>query len=200
MLEDGAENSLTIREILRQFHRVEVGLYSVGPCMLRPKVLNPCTHVGRYSILSDTVRTFTRNHPMNTMSTHGFFENPALGKAKIDLMQFGSLHIGNGVRIGHNVIILPPTERIGNGAIITPGAVVCGNVPPYAIVSGFPAYVKGYRFDKDSIADLLASRWWEKTPAELRRNPPLPSRARDARPEASRPPAGQEPVTPGKSS
>ena len=41
------------------------------------------------------------------------------------------------------------------------------DVPPYAIVMGYPARVIGYRFGPERIAELLASRWWERSLDEL---------------------------------
>lgn len=166
-VEGGPAHSLTIRVIFGEFYNVEVGLHTFGVCETMPRVFHPGTTVGRYSVISDSVRTFTRNHPMNTKSTHGFFENPALGRVKTDLMQFGRLAIGNGVWIGCNAIILPPTKQIGDGAIVTAGSVVYSDVPPYAIVTGCPAQVTGYRLSAEGIAKLLASQWWEESPAEL---------------------------------
>ena len=162
--EGGPQRSLTIREILRRHYRVDIGLYSLWPYGLKPAIYQPGTRVGRYSFLSDTVRTFTRNHPMNTKSTHGIFYNPKLGKSATDLLPKAELWIGNGVWLGHNAIILPPTQQIGDGAIIRPGAVVFSNVPPYAIVSGHPARITGYRFSSQTISRLNASHWWENTP------------------------------------
>jgi virginiamycin A acetyltransferase len=161
-LEGGPAFSLTIREILRRYYRVEVGLYSAGPCRMKPGVLHPGTSIGRYTFIAGSVRTFTRNHPMNIKSTHGFFYNAELGKVKTGPIRFNELRIGHGVSIGHNVVILFPTARVGDGAIIAPGSVVCADVPPYAVLSGFPARVQGYRFPKERIAELIASRWFEK--------------------------------------
>jgi virginiamycin A acetyltransferase len=130
-------------------------------------VYHPGTSLGRYSYIADTVRTFTRNHPMNIRSTHGLFYNPALGRVKGAPLQFGRLTIGHGVWIGHNATLLPPSREIGHGAVIAPGSVVSADVPAYALVSGFPARVTGYRFAKERIEELLTSRWWEKGPGEL---------------------------------
>jgi acetyltransferase-like isoleucine patch superfamily enzyme len=168
--EGGPAYSRTIRRIFRDFYKVNVGLYTADPCRVKPLVFHMGTTIGRYTFIADSVRTFTRNHPMNTKSTHGVFYNASLGLAKASPLQFGSLTIGNGVYIGHNAIILPPTAQIGDGAIVMPGAVVCTNVPPYAIVAGFPAHVTGYRYTKPIIADLLKSRWWEQSPTELDAN------------------------------
>jgi len=57
--------------------------------------------------------------------------------------------------------------RIGTGAVIAAGAVVTRDVPPYAIVGGVPAKIIRYRFPPDIIDRLLASRWWEYSPAIL---------------------------------
>jgi virginiamycin A acetyltransferase len=166
-LEGGPAHSLTIREIFRRFYHVEVGLYTPGPCRLKPTMFHRGTSFGRHACIASTVRTFTRNHPLNTRSSHAVFYNPALGVARAGPVQFGIQAIGHGVWIGHNAIILPPAESIGDGAIITAGSVVYTNVPPYAIVSGFPARVTGYRFSTEVITELLASKWWERTPEEL---------------------------------
>ena len=55
--------------------------------------------------------------------------------------------IGDCVWIGCNVTIAPGT-KIGNGVIISSGAVVFGEVPDCAIVRGNPAEIVGYR-DKE---------------------------------------------------
>jgi len=148
-LEDGPAMSLTIRSILRRHYGVDVGLHSVSPCVAKPQVFHRGTTVGRYSTIAESVRTFTRHHPMNTKSSHGLFYNPALGWANAAPLAFGTLAIGNGVSIGHNAIILHPATRVGDGAVIAPGAVVYFDVPDYAVVEGNPAMVVGFRYPKD---------------------------------------------------
>jgi virginiamycin A acetyltransferase len=168
-LEGGPKFSMTIRTILKRHHDLELGLYSVAPCILNASVFHSGTSIGRHSTVADTVRTFTRDHPMNTKSSHGVFYNPALGAAPVHLYTEGRLDIGHGVWIGHNAIVLAAARRVGNGAVIAPGAVVYRDVPPYAIVEGNPAQVVGWRYPKHVIDELLASRWWEKSPTELAR-------------------------------
>ncbi|MGE3309837.1 MAG: CatB-related O-acetyltransferase [Limisphaerales bacterium] len=179
-LEGGPGLSLTIREILSEHYRVRVGLHTPTPCVVPPKVYHSGTSFGRYTHVADTLRTFTRNHPFETKSTHGLFYNAALGRVNLPPLPAIQLRIGNGVWIDHNTIILPPTEVIGEGAIITAGSVVYTNVPPYAIVGGFPARTIGYRFPKPRIEELLAARWWEFPPekvAEFERNADLAAAA-----------------------
>jgi acetyltransferase-like isoleucine patch superfamily enzyme len=162
-MEGGPSQSLTIRQLLRKFYRIEIGLYSCWPYRLNPAVLHPGTRIGRYAWLADTVRTFTRNHPVNTKSTHAFFYNPQLGLSKTHLLQKADLDIGHGVWLGHNAFVLPPTRRVGDGAVVTAGSVVCSDIPPYSIASGFPARVVGERFTRDRVRRLSESRWWESS-------------------------------------
>ena len=54
------------------------------------------------------------------------------------------IEISDFVWIGARVLILPGT-KIGEGAIIQGGAVVHGEIPPYAIAGGNPAKVFKYR-------------------------------------------------------
>src|SRR5688572_26235413 len=56
-LEGGEVYSLSIREIYRRFHGVEVGLYTIGPCGVDPINFAPGTAIGRYSSIYYTVRT-----------------------------------------------------------------------------------------------------------------------------------------------
>jgi acetyltransferase-like isoleucine patch superfamily enzyme len=77
------------------------------------------------------------------------------------------VEIGNDVFIGHNAMILYPTKKIGDGAVIAAGSVVVEDVPPYAIIGGYPAKVLRYRFSNERIDALLRSRWWEASLEEL---------------------------------
>ena len=58
--------------------------------------------------------------------------------------------IEDDVWIGYGSVVLTGV-RIGRGSIIAAGSVVTKDVPPYAIVAGNPAKVKGMRFTKDEI-------------------------------------------------
>ena len=69
--------------------------------------------------------------------------------------------IGNDVFIGANVTVLDGVT-IGDGAVIGAGAVVTKDSPPYAVAVGVPARVSKYRFDCETIDQLLQIRWWDK--------------------------------------
>lgn len=75
--------------------------------------------------------------------------------------------IGNDVWIGARAFIIEGVT-IHTGAMVLAGAVVTKDVPPYAIAGGVPAKIIGYRYDEETIALLLRSKWWEKDPQWLK--------------------------------
>ncbi len=48
------------------------------------------------------------------------------------------IHIGQGAKLGHRVIVLPGS-KVGAGAVVLAGSVVSGEVPAHTVVSGNPA-------------------------------------------------------------
>ncbi len=50
--------------------------------------------------------------------------------------------------------------HIGNGSVISAGAVVTKDVEPYSIVSGIPAKIIRKRFDEKTILKLEEIQWW----------------------------------------
>ncbi len=165
-LEGGEMYSPTLREIFRVHHGVDIGLYTHGGCF-HPYSFGEQTTIGRYSSIAATAFAATDNHPMHYKSMHGFFFNPALGIVDLD-WHFDPLSIGNDVWLGHNSIIMPGVHRIGDGAVVAAGAVVNKDVPPFAVVVGNPARIVRYRFDADTIEQLLAEKWWEKDIEQIR--------------------------------
>lgn len=69
--------------------------------------------------------------------------------------------IENDVWIGEHVYIMGGVT-IGNGAVVALGSIVTKDVPPYAVVAGVPARVIRYRFDNETIEQLLKDEWWNK--------------------------------------
>jgi acetyltransferase-like isoleucine patch superfamily enzyme len=166
--EGGEFYSATLREIFRVHHGVEIGMYTHGGCF-RPNQFGPNTTIGRYTSVAVSAFAATLNHPMQQKSMHGFFHNPKLGYVT-EKLERSPLTIGNDVWLGHNSIIMPNVETVGDGAVVAAGGVVNKDVPPYAVVVGNPARVVRYRFDPDTIEHLLAERWWDKDIDEIKRN------------------------------
>ena len=68
--------------------------------------------------------------------------------------------------IGVNAVIMSGL-KINVGAVIGAGAVVTNDVPPYAIVGGVPAKIIRYRFDEETIQQLIELNWWSIAPQEI---------------------------------
>jgi len=166
-IEGGELYSETYSRIFKKYYQVDIGLYTLGGCFV-PYQIDRYTKIGRYCSIARVMRSMNRNHPMDFKSMHAFFFNPALSYCEEDRIEYVPLEIGNDVWIGHNAIIMPHVQTIGDGAVVAAGAVVHNNVPPYAVVVGNPARPVRYRFPKEAIEELLASKWWEKSIEEIK--------------------------------
>lgn len=81
------------------------------------------------------------------------------------------IYIGNDVWIGQGVtVIRKKGMSIGNGVVIGSGAVVTKSIPDYAIATGIPARVTGYRFSEEIIKRLLAIKWWDWPIEKIKKN------------------------------
>lgn len=164
-LEGGESYSQTLREIFRRYYELDIGMYTHGGCFV-PFSFGRKTTIGRYSSVAHSAFGATLNHPMHYKSMHGFFFNSALGYTSQE-REYSPLQIGNDVWLGHNSVIMPSVNSIGDGAVIGAGAIIFKDVPPYAIVVGNPGRVVRYRFSPETIEKLLAEAWWEKSIEEL---------------------------------
>lgn len=104
-------------------------------------------------------------HPTDWLSSHPFqYTDTALNyQAKTEMAE-----IGHDVWIGSGAMILEGV-KVGTGAVIATRAVVTADVPPYAIVAGFPAKVVRFRHEPAVIERLLASQWWDMEVQELKK-------------------------------
>ena len=168
-MEGGEYYSLTIRRLFSLYYNRQVGIYTAGAALV-PGAFQagpPGLSIGRYCSLSYSMRAFNADHPIGHRSSHAFFYNPAFGFVTEDPVKRTKLVIGNDVWIGHNATLLSSVSSIGDGAVIAAGSVVHQNVPPYAVVGGYPARLIRYRFSPKVIAELLESKWWEKSIEDL---------------------------------
>lgn len=169
-LEGGDFQSITARKMFEMYYGRTVGLYS-GGAAFEPLCFDPpppSITIGRFTSLASTMRAVNHDHPSGWKSTSPIFYNPRAGFMDRDYLERTQLTIGNDVWVGHNAIILRKTSVIHDGAVIAAGAVVNGDVPPYAIMAGYPARVVGYRFSEATIQRLLEEKWWEKSIDELK--------------------------------
>lgn len=130
--------------------------------------------IGKFSCIGPEVLAGLGMHPSrNFVSSHPAFFSPnrraarsLVGEASFD--EFAPIEIGHDVWIGARAVLLDGIT-IGNGAIVGAGAVVAGDIPPYAVAVGVPARVVRKRFTDEQIAKLLESAWWDMDLNELER-------------------------------
>jgi len=122
--------------------------------------------IGRFCAIARGVRFIMNgaNHRMSGFSTYPF-NIFAAGWERVtpapDQLPFrGDTVVGNDVWIGYEAMVMPGV-RIGDGAIVAARSVVTSDVEPYTIVGGNPARPLRRRFDDETIAELLAIRWWD---------------------------------------
>lgn len=167
-LEGGEFYSPTLRLIFKDYHKIEVGMYSYG--CFTPDYINSLTRIGRYCSFAEGVCIFNGNHPLEHQSLHPFFYNPVFGYIGEEKIKRRQIEIGHDVWVGRNAIITPSVKKIGNGAVIGAGSVVTKDVPDFAVVAGNPARIIKFRFDPETIAAMNQSQWWLKDIQELIKN------------------------------
>jgi virginiamycin A acetyltransferase len=164
-LEGGDFRSATLRDVMRIINNVEVGAHSYGACFV-PGTFHAGARIGRYvSIGSGVMRRL--NHPLNHLILHPYFYNQRLGHVAKRGVSHVPIEIGHDAWIGQSVIFTESCTRVGIGAVIGAGSIVTRNVGDFEVVAGNPARLIRRRFDDETCARILASRWWEKPFDEL---------------------------------
>ncbi len=130
------------------------------------------TSIGKFCSIGPNLLCGYGFHPTNGISTSPAFYSTSQQAGftfstydKCEERKF--ITIGNDVFIGMNVTILDGVN-IGDGAIIGAGAVVSKDIPPYAIAVGCPIQIIKYRFSKEIIDSLVASKWWDQNTEVLK--------------------------------
>lgn len=120
--------------------------------------------IGKYCSIGYNCQIGMFEHPVNYISSSKWIYHDTDWK---------EIHtppiIGNDVWIASNVTILQGV-KVGDGAIIAAGAVVTKDVQPYSIYGGVPAKLIKYRFDEQTIKELLEIEWWNKSEEWIKLN------------------------------
>ena len=125
--------------------------------------------VGKFCSISDNVNLAPGQHYTNKLSTYPIRRKIINDYNSPQFPENNKLSIGNDVWIGYGAVIMDGLT-IGDGAIVASNAVVCKDVPPYAIVGGVPAEIIKYRFSSHIIEELLNMQWWNWTLNSIREN------------------------------
>jgi len=146
--------------------RVHIGRFTyITSGRIYPNVL-----IGRFCSMAINVVIGAQDHPTDWLSCSTFqYENRDRFRTfhtPLPWREAPQTRIGNDVWIGANAVIKGGVA-IGDGAIIGAGAVVTRDIPPYAVAVGVPARVIKYRFDEETIRELLELQWWNAEPAVL---------------------------------
>lgn len=134
------------------------------PIILTDKECNPCSFVTleKYSSASQNVHFYqVDNHPCvrdrKLVATH---EYAFLGTRGYDGFYKGPIIVQSDAWIGEFATIMGGVT-VGYGAIVGAFSVVDNDVPPFAVVHGNRATIRGYRFPPEKIEALLKIKWWD---------------------------------------
>ena len=126
--------------------------------------------IGRFCQIAKGVQCITAsaNHPMSGITTYPFaiFDPERFPTYRASLLRGEDTVIGNDCWLGREAMLMPGAT-LGNGVIVGARAVVRGNVPDYAIVTGNPAKVVRKRFSDVEIATLNKIAWWNWEPERI---------------------------------
>lgn len=158
--EGGQLTSRSLRAYLARVHGVVAGEYSYGS-LLEPGRADRGLTIGRYVSIGPNVRRFGAAHPVDALSMHPYWYNPALSivDAGADVQRTECV-IEHEAWIGANVTILPGCRRIGIGAVVGAGTVLTKDVPDFAIVVGNPGRSVGERLTPQLRRALLDREPW----------------------------------------
>lgn len=106
------------------------------------------SNIGAYCYIGCSGGITVGSHVMISPGVKMFAENHDFGRLDIPMRDQGvtrqPIVVEDDCWLASDSIILAGV-RIGTGAVVAAGAVVTRDVPPYAIVGGVPAQIKGWR-------------------------------------------------------
>lgn len=122
-------------------------------------------YIGKYCTIQADIEMGNNIEIANTVGLIGRYDHDysKVGVSIKDTPWIGDVHydfkglnqkivIDDDVWIGYGSVVFTGVH-IHRGAIIAAGSIVTKDVPPYAIVAGNPAQIKGYRFTEEQIKE-----------------------------------------------
>lgn len=141
-------------------------------------------YIGRYVSMGSNIKQIVETHPYKApyVSTSPLFYSlkKQVGETFAKEQKFEeyrflddkigiAFKIGNDCWVGNDVTFIGGVS-VGDGAVILTKALVSKDVPPYAIVGGIPAKIIGYRYEEETIRQLLEIKWWNNSEEWLKQN------------------------------
>lgn len=156
---------------IREF--TEIGDISLGDYsyISGPRTYIEDAVIGKYCSIARDVVIGVSGHNYEWVTTHPIIVSNIYGMIdkSIATPQKPTPVIGNDVWIGMNVIIMRGVT-IGDGAVVAAGSIVTTDVKPYSIVAGIPSKHIKYRFNPDTIDELMAIQWWDWSEEKIKEN------------------------------
>lgn len=148
---------------VRLFHHSSLMNSRIGAhSYLSPHANVHMATIGRFVSIGNRSEIGPSQHPTGWLSSSPVFYSDVFSRSAARHPPFQQLKpvvIGSDVWIGANTGVMGGVT-IGHGAVVAFGAVVTGDVLPYAIVGGVPAKLIRFRFSEEVISRLLAFEWW----------------------------------------
>ncbi|WP_367294785.1 CatB-related O-acetyltransferase [Levilactobacillus yonginensis] len=152
-------------------------LHSMGAFSYSWSELPVNTIVGRYSSIAIGSSVMNVNHALHHFTTssltfdrfHQPFEDYLSDHPELTFNTVGQdgmyrikpVVIGNDVWIGKGCVFGNKGIVVNDGAVVAAGSLVTKDVPPYAVVGGWPARIIKFRFDFATIHELMKLKWWQ---------------------------------------
>lgn len=153
---------------MRNAGPISVGAYSYSYSFISPYVWE----IGRFCSIGAEVVFGAMEHETSWLTTSNVLYDPGFWglDAAAHLMpaapKRGKIRIKHDVWVGQRAYIKGGVT-LGQGCVVGSCAVVTKDVPPYAIVAGNPARIIRYRFDEQTIQELLTTPWWDLDPRDF---------------------------------
>lgn len=186
----GGEIEFHPSTVIESYSTIAAGnrLFSMGAFSALASSLTYGSTVGRYVEVASHVNQPKFRHPYEAVTinsaafnffreyTNAYYKSyQENNSVSLDLNSISTpqpqkkpIKVGSDVWIAGDVVLKGGVD-IGNGAIVASGSYVNKNVPPYAIVGGYPAKVIKYRFPKEIIDELESSTWWDYELGDMQR-------------------------------
>lgn len=150
------------KSLQERFPQFDIGEGSYGPIRVIRFSADESLRIGKYcSFAQDVTILLGGEHRYDWMTTFPFSElDPQHAQIEGHPRTKGPVIIGHDVWVGYGATILSGVT-VGHGAVIGARSLVAADVPPYSIVSGNPASLRGYRFCKEVRQRLLDLTWWD---------------------------------------